>query len=61
MIKKNEDIVILHEGAAQELDDTTLITEGKNPINFIQNQEKDLFWVYTIMEATVSYLLILQK
>ena len=43
MIKNNEDIVILHEGAAQELDDTTLITEGKNPINFIQSQEKDLF------------------
>ena len=27
----------------------------------LHNKEKDLYEVYTIMEATVSYLLMLQK
>ena len=30
-------------------------------INFIQPKKKDLYYVYTIMEATVCYLLMLQK
>ena len=56
------------ERPTQGLDDTTLTAEAKYPINFT-HQEKDLYsvcttmeaTVYTIMEATVSYLLMLQK
>ena len=56
---KNKDILILGEGPTQGFDDTTLTTEAKYPINFTY-QIKDLYQVYTIMEATVSYLLMLQ-
>ena len=56
---KNKDILILGEGSTQGLDDTTLTAEGKYPI--FHNQEKDLFKVYTIMEAAVFYSLMLQK
>ena len=31
---ENKDILILGEGSTQELDDTTLTTEAKYPINF---------------------------
>ena len=51
---KGKDSLILGEGPTQGLDDTKLIAEAKYP-------EKDLSQVYTIMEATVSYLLMLQK
>ena len=51
---KGKDILILGEGPTQGLDDTKLIAEAKYP-------EKDLSQAYTIMEATVSYLLMLQK
>ena len=59
---KRKDILILGEGPTQGLDDTTLTTEAKYTI-ILHNQEKDLHYneVYTIMEATVSYLLMLQK
>ena len=42
---KGKDILILGEGPTQGLNDTTLTTEAK----------------YPIMEATVSYLLMIQK
>ena len=51
---KGKDILILGEGPTQGLDDTTLTLEAKYLINFSRS-------VYTIMEATVSYLLMLQK
>ena len=59
---KGKDILILGEGPTQGLDDTTLTTEEKYTI-ILHNQKKDLHYneVYTIMEATVSYLLMLQK
>ena len=41
----------------QGLDDTTLTAEVKYPINFTQSEKI----VYTIMEATVSNLLMVQK
>ena len=37
---KGEDILILGEGPAQGLDDTTLTTEAKYPINFTQSGKK---------------------
>ena len=55
---KNKDIVILGEWPTQGLDDTTLTAEAKYPINFTQPIKR---FVYTIMEATVCYLLLLQK
>ena len=42
---KGKDVLILGEGPTQGLNDTTLTTEAK----------------YPIMEATVSYLLMIQK
>ena len=53
---KRKDILILDEGPTQGLDDTLLTVEAKYLINFQDHKE-----VYTIMEATVSYLLMLQK
>ena len=55
---KNKDILILGEGTTQVLDDTTLTAETKYPINFMQSGQR---FVYAIMEATVSFLLMLQK
>ena len=55
--KKNENILVFGEGPTQGLDDTPLTAKAKYPINFSQSV-KDL---YTIMEATVSYLLMIQK
>ena len=55
---KNKDILILGEGTTQVLDDTTLTAEAKYPINFMQSGKR---FVYAIMEATVSFLLMLQK
>ena len=37
---KNKDILILGEGPAQELDDTTLTAEAKYPINFTQRRKR---------------------
>ena len=46
---KNKDILILGEGPTQRLDDTTLTTEAKYPINFIQ-PKKD----YTLCLDNIS-------
>ena len=51
---KGKDIFILVEGATQGLDNTTLTAEAKYSINFKQSGKRS-----TIMEATVSYFLIL--
>ena len=40
---KNKDILILGEGPTQRLDDTTLTTEAKYPINFLQSNRKFVF------------------
>ena len=37
---KNKDILILGEGPTQELDDTILTVERKNPINFTQPRKQ---------------------
>ena len=37
---KYDDIMILGEGQTQELDDTTLTTEAKYPINFTQSGKR---------------------
>ena len=57
---KGKDILILGEGLTQGLDDTTLTVEANIPLN-LYNQIEDLYLVYVIMEATLSYLLMLQK
>ena len=57
---KNKVIFILSERQTQGLDDTTLTAEDKYSI-MLHNQEKDLYKVYAIMDATISYLLKLQK
>ena len=57
---KNKDILILGERPTQELNDTTLTAEAKNPINFTQPRKRFVS-VYTLMEETDSYLLMLQK
>ena len=57
---KNKDILIFGEGPTQGLDNTTLTAEAKYPINFTKSGKRFVL-VYTIMEATVSYLLMLQK
>ena len=53
---KGKDISILGKGPTQGLDDTTLTTEAKYLINFSRSQRK----FCTIMDSTVSYLLMLQ-
>ena len=64
---KGKDILILGEGPIQRLDNTTLTAEATNFINLLtyllilHNQIKDLYYVYTIMEAVASYLLMLQE
>ena len=54
---KNKDILILGEEPTQVLDDTTLTGEA------MQEKEKSTLTgeVCTIMKATVSFLLMLQK
>ena len=60
MKSKNKDILIIGEGPAEGLDDTTLTAEAKYPINFTQPRKR-IYFVYTVMEAAVSYFLTLQK
>ena len=55
-----EDILILGKGPAQGLDDTTLTVEAKYSINYTE-QGKKFVWVFITMEATVIFLLMLQK
>ena len=57
---KGKNILILGEGPTQGVDDTTLTAEAIYLL-ILHNREKDLYYVYTIMEATVSYMLMLQK
>ena len=57
---KNKDILILVEGLIQRLDDATLTAEAKYPINFTQSGKRYVLSLH-YMEATVSYLLMLQK
>ena len=54
---KNRDILILGEGLKQGLDDTILTAEAKYPINYTQSNKS----FDTVMETTVSCLLMLQK
>ena len=58
-----KEILILSEEPTQGLDDTTLAAEAKYPIIFRQpkKKKKRLVRVCTIIKATVSYLLMLQK
>ena len=60
IVNKNKDILILGARSTQGLDDTTL-EQKLNILLFLPNQEKDLYQVYIIMQATVPYLLMLQK
>ena len=57
---KANDILILNKGPTQGFDGTAFTTEALYPINFTQSGKK-IALVYTIMEATVSCLLILQS
>ena len=57
---KNKNILILSEGETQGLHDTTLSAEAKYPTSFTQSNRRFVLGL-TIMEATVSYLLMLQK
>ena len=57
---KNRDILILGEGSTQGLYDTILTAVAKYPINFTQPRKRFVL-TSIIMEATVSYLLMLQK
>ena len=57
---KSKDIVILGERPTQELDDSTLTEEAKDPTNFTQSIKRFVL-SYTIREGTVSYLLPLLK
>ena len=60
IVNKNKEILILDAGSTQGLDDTTL-EQKLNILLVLPNQEKDLYQVYIIMQATVPYLLMLQK
>ena len=57
---KNKDVLILGKGPPQGVDDTTLTAEAKYPINFTQPRKRFALSLTTV-EATVSYLLMLQK
>ena len=43
---KNKDVLILNEGPTQRLDDTTLTTEEKYPINFTQPRKRFVLSLY---------------
>ena len=43
---KNKDDLILNEGPTQRLDDTTLTTEEKYPINFTQPRKRFVLSLY---------------
>ena len=57
---KGENILILGEGPTQGLDDTKL-TAQIHILLILHKQVKDLYYVYTLMETTNSYLLMLQE
>ena len=60
IVNKNKDILILGARSTQGIDDTTL-EQKLNILLVLPNQEKDLYQVYITMQATVPYLLMLQK
>ena len=43
---KNKDILILHEGPTQGLDNTTLTAEAKHPINFTESGKRFVLRLY---------------
>ena len=43
---KNKDVLILNEGPTQRLDDITLTTEEKYPINFTQPRKRFVLSLY---------------
>ena len=43
---KNKDVLTLGEGPTQRLDDTTVTTESKYPINFTQPRERFVLSLY---------------
>ena len=43
---ENKDVLILNEGPTQRLDDTTLTTEEKYPINFTQPRKRFVLSLY---------------
>ena len=57
---KEKDILILGEGTAPGSDDTTLNVAAKDPINLAQLLKRFVLSL-PYNEATVSYLLMLQK
>ena len=57
---KNKDILIPGEGPTQGLDNTTLTAE-ENMLFILHSQEKNWYYVCTIIQATVSYFFMLQK
>ena len=59
MLIKNKDVLTLGEGPTQGLDDIILIAETKYTINF--TRKRFALSLHYMMEATVSYLLMLQK
>ena len=52
-------VLILDKEPTQGLDNATLTSKAKYPINFTELGKKN--YVCTIMKATVSYFLMLQK
>ena len=58
---KEKNILALGEVPTQRLDDTTITKEAKYSINFTESRKRFVLEVCTIMKATVSYLLMLQK
>ena len=56
---RGKDILILSEGSAQGLDDTTLTSKAKYPINFTQSGKR--FVLNLLYNGSNSYLLMQQK
>ena len=55
---KRKDILVYGKGPTQWLEDTTLRADAAYPITEL---EKDFYKICTIMEATVSYFLMLEN
>ena len=54
---KKKDVLVVGEGSTQGLDNTTIITKAKYPINSTQSGQKFVLSLH-YNEAIVSYLLI---
>ena len=57
---KNKDILILGEGATQELDDTTLTRETKYPINFTQPRKRFVLSLHYNQSNSFNLLMLYQ-